>query len=631
MIGVLDQSASPDPWNRRRPPGPPPSTPSSMPAAPLDAMDEEIEEAEEVIVHSAQKPPVYRTTQGSNDTKGNNNVVKPANGLTENVNSYYNDTDIIDEDEDDDMEEDYNDDDRNGLISDAGMYSVVDIDDDIIIEGEDPQIREMRQRKRTLSIKLRETVEAFRRLNSTSNGRSSNGWSSSSGGESGETPPTRPPKLAVKAPSQDSAVESDYTRRESIESRREYMRSRRQTITGKWPSAVRRPKMSLNGSLPSQRKTSNDSQFIDDDDDMEPAAVVGARGRRFSVPEKVLIRAHYAILRHEDHELHFLGAFTRQDEPIKHYMQSITCYDVAPGHSAVCILDAALTVRKSVIAYCTTGLAAALVANTANDDNYDIMTLTDCLHIFRAVAKEPTLADLKLKEFYSNHMPNRKKIIYSDSAQTVWDVARMFRVNRVHRIPIMHTDPGKFTGDQSNLMYFLSLRRIFSEVIFKIVDSKCVMSPNLQALTFKDTQIGTWGKIAQLQVPESTPCGEIIDILLERKISCIGLTNEEGFISGIITKQDIMNTVAERRDAPFTETLNIPASKMVSEDCLDFLVTTECTLANAMRTLYQSTLPCLFVVDNRGEFVQGIVSYADIMDFLLKTIEQSRPKMNSSS
>uniref|UniRef100_A0AC34FIG3 CBS domain-containing protein n=1 Tax=Panagrolaimus sp. ES5 TaxID=591445 RepID=A0AC34FIG3_9BILA len=303
-------------------------------------------------------------------------------------------------------------------------------------------------------------------------------------------------------------------------------------------------------------------------------------------------------------------------------MQSVTSYDVAPLHSAVCVVDGGLTVRKAVIAYCSTGLCAALIINTDADDAYDILTLTDCIQIFRIVCENPELAEIKLREFYATQMPNRKKIIYSPTTQCIWDVARMFRMNRVHRIPVVHSDSGMFNGEQPNLLYFISLRSIFAEVVIKVMDSKAAITPTFNQLKLKDNKIGTWDNIVQAH--ENTTCADIIDILLDRKISCLSLYNDDGLITGIITKQDIMNTVADYKTKPFNDILKIPAKVMINEACIDFLVTSECTVEGAIRTLYDSNLPCLFVVDNEGEKVIGVISYADIMDFLLKLHENPK-------
>jgi 5'-AMP-activated protein kinase regulatory gamma subunit len=602
MIGLLDQNVSPNPWaqqqqrdqqREQQQPQRPKSTSQTPPMKGLDAMDEEVEDEE------IQLP-------------------------------------LRDEDNSEDYEY-------------SRRYEPMDLDDEIIIECDNEHIREIRERKRTISMKLKETVEAFRRMNGMSH---AGGSSSSSGGDVSAYSPNRNPKLSNKMSSTESGVEcngdlpppNNVSRRESLsvygaEVKRDNMRPRRQTITSKWPPATRRSKLqqgimsnALAASmdvppLPSavldeERKFSNDSQFVDDfeiDVDAEDFALNGHRGRRFSVPEKVLREANFAIFRQKDRVLQCLRAFSCYDEPLKQFMQSVTSYDVAPLHAAVCVVDGGLSVRKAVIAYCSTGLCAALIINTDTDESYDILTLTDCIQIFRIVCENPELAEIKLREFYATQMPNRKKIIYSPTTQTVWDVARMFRLNRVHRIPVVHSDTGKFNGEQPNLLFFISLRSIFSEVVIKVLDSKAAITPNFNQLKLQDNKIGTWTNIVQAH--ENTTCAEIIDILLDKKISCLPLYNDDGLITGIITKQDIMNTVADYKNKPFSDILNVPAHMMQNDACIDFLVTADCTIEGAIRTLYDSNLPCLFVVDNNGEKVIGVISYADIMDFLLKLHE----------
>jgi 5'-AMP-activated protein kinase regulatory gamma subunit len=602
MIGLLDQNVSPNPWgqqqqrDQQQQPHRPKSTSHSPPMKGLDAMDEEVEDEE---------------------------IQLPL------------------KDEDNNEEYEY-----------RSRYEPMDLDDEIIIECDNEHMREIRERKRTISMKLKETVEAFRRMNGMTHG----GSSSSSGGDVSAYSPNRNPKLSNKMSSTESGVEcngdlvppNNVSRRESLsvygaEAKREHMRPRRQTITSKWPPATRRnnklqPGIISNGlisegvastdvsplpsaALDEERKFSNDSQFVDDyemdaDEDFAPQ---GHRGRRFSVPEKVLREANFAIFRQKDRVLQCLRAFSCYDEPLKQFMQSVTSYDIAPLHAAVCVVDGGLSVRKAVIAYCSTGLCAALIINTDADDSYDILTLTDCIQIFRIVCENPELAEIQLREFYAKHMPNRKKIIYSPTTQTVWDVARMFRLNRVHRIPVVHSDSGKFNGEQPNLLFFISLRSIFSEVVIKVMDSKAAITPNFNQLKLQDSKIGTWDNI--IQAHENTKCAEIIDILLDKKISCLPLYDDDGFITGIITKQDIMNTVADYKTKPFSHILNVPAHQMINDACIDFLVTSDCTVEGAIRTLYDSNLPCLFVVDNNGEKVIGVISYADIMDFLLKLHE----------
>lgn len=71
-------------------------------------------------------------------------------------------------------------------------------------------------------------------------------------------------------------------------------------------------------------------------------------------------------------------------------------------------------------------------------------------------------------------------------------------MNRVHRIPVMQGD--EFTQSQDAL-YLLCLRQIFSEVIIKLLDSKCSLTPNLRGITLESVKdkIGTWSNLASVR------------------------------------------------------------------------------------------------------------------------------------
>lgn len=86
-----------------------------------------------------------------------------------------------------------------------------------------------------------------------------------------------------------------------------------------------------------------------------------------------------------------------------------------------------------------------------------------------------------------------------------------------------------------------------------------------------------------------------------------------------------MSAISNNRDKCF-EINKVPAIELVSPTCLNYLVGENTDVESAMEILYESGLPCLFIVDPNGEKAIGVVSYADIMDFLLKLSEQHEQK-----
>ena len=200
MIGLLDQNISPSPWAQDKQQTPP-----------------------QMVVHRSNPP----------SSSSHGSATNPMKGL-----------DAMDEEiEDEEIQLPLRDDDCD---VDYKNYEPMDYDYNDT-ECDDEKGRVIRERRRTISIKLKETVEAFRRMQSggfNNNGRHSNGSTSSSSGGEISLSPNRNPKLSNKMSSTESGVESyngepqGCSRRESLsvygaEAKREYMRPRRQTITSK--------------------------------------------------------------------------------------------------------------------------------------------------------------------------------------------------------------------------------------------------------------------------------------------------------------------------------------------------------------------------------------------------------------
>ncbi|KAK6059868.1 hypothetical protein COOONC_02480 [Cooperia oncophora] len=131
----------------------------------------------------------------------------------------------------------------------------------------------------------------------------------------------------------------ESSRRNSI-GFKEYVKSRRFTMIGK-PNRATVP---IPAASDASRKTSSsDSSFYDApddlDDELSPRPLYH---RRMSVPEK-----EYAILRPSmevDIKFEIVAAFDRYTDPYRHYMQSLTCYDLQPTHGAVVVIDGELKV-----------------------------------------------------------------------------------------------------------------------------------------------------------------------------------------------------------------------------------------------------------------------------------------------
>ncbi|KAK5966343.1 CBS domain-containing protein [Trichostrongylus colubriformis] len=205
----------------------------------------------------------------------------------------------------------------------------------------------------------------------------------------------------------------ESSRRNSI-GFKEYVKSRRFTLIGK-PNRVTVPIPSASDA--SRKTSSSDSSFYDApddlDDELSPRPLYH---RRMSVPEKVFHSAEYAILRPSmevDVKFEIVAAFDRYTDPYRHYMQSLTCYDLQPTHGAVVVIDGQLKIHKALTALSQSGHQVAIVSNLDVKGGLGIITVTDCLKaIVLASEGVQKVAEQTVAQFLK--LNNRKQLVTTD-------------------------------------------------------------------------------------------------------------------------------------------------------------------------------------------------------------------------
>ncbi|EFO15496.2 hypothetical protein LOAG_13014, partial [Loa loa] len=331
----------------------------------------------------------------------------------------------------------------------------------------------------------------------------------------------------------------------------------------------------------SRHKISTDIQFFEMEKwDEEHDKTLS---RRFSVPEK-----DYVILRQSrERQLEVVAAFDKHTDPYKQYMQSLLCYDLAPVHGSALLIDGDLPMRKSVLALYQSGHDAAVVINSIAHNPVGMITVTDCLRaIVLTLNIDSEIGDRPVRDFLEAY--GKKKLITATVNMSVWDAARLFCLNHVHRIPIFQADESSFFTD---ILYMLSLRRIFCETIIKLIEPSFSLAPHVKHRTLLDSGIGTWEDV--VTITSSACCGEVIDKLITGKLSCIAVVNEHNIVLGKIGKNDIMRELVEHSN-DYLEIVNVPVENVYRVP--PFGRPTH-TVYEGIALLLSSDDQCLFVVD----------------------------------
>ncbi|VDK51227.1 unnamed protein product [Anisakis simplex] len=395
------------------------------------------------------------------------------------------------------------------------------------------------------------------------------------------------------------------------------------------------------------RKSSVDSQFYDMDGSDEDTPTHRYQ-RRFSVPERVLLSADYAILRPtRERRFEVVAAFDKYADPYRHYMQSLMCYDLAPTHGAVVLIDSALKVHKALLALSQSGHNAAIIINSDASSAIGILTITDCLRVIAVAANaDPEIGERTVR-FFMNTYNGRKRLVTAPANLSVWDAARLFCLNHVHRIPVLQATEGLKEAD---VLYLLSLKVVFQETIIKLVAISIFMkeisyafalsiettfsrAPHLKQRTLQTTSVGTWSNVITINCNAS--CADVIDLFLEGKISCVAVVDDCGKMVGAISKQDIMKELT-RHTQNYLNILHVSVmvialsyqmfcffsahfSKNVYRVSPHAVPTN--TIFETIGLLIASDQQCLFVVDSEMGHVVAAVAFIDLMEYILNSDE----------
>jgi hypothetical protein len=64
--------------------------------------------------------------------------------------------------------------------------------------------------------------------------------------------------------------------------------------------------------------------------------------------------------------------------------------------------------------------------------DYNIFTISDVLHCLQLRRKDKTVADQTVQQYFEAHQA-QKRLVVTSEITSVFDVARMFKINNIHR------------------------------------------------------------------------------------------------------------------------------------------------------------------------------------------------------
>jgi len=222
---------------------------------------------------------------------------------------------------------------------------------------------------------------------------------------------------------------------------------------------------------------------------------------------------------------------------------------------------------------------------------------------------------------YENDCSVKKTLITANVTHTLWDAARLFCANRVHRIPVMQVDES--THFENDVLYLLSLKDIFSEPVVKQLETHAP-TPAYMKESLIDSKVGTWSRIITLT--DKDTLRHAIGLFLDKEISSVPVVDENGCAHAVLTKQDITAVLAEKESNCYLDILTMTVSEAIGtrpepRSC-PFCEPTATVVSAMERIVKEERYQCLFVIDADNRPLAA-VAVADLMEYILNNAADS--------
>uniref|UniRef100_A0A914WLU9 CBS domain-containing protein n=1 Tax=Plectus sambesii TaxID=2011161 RepID=A0A914WLU9_9BILA len=357
---------------------------------------------------------------------------------------------------------------------------------------------------------------------------------------------------------------------------------------------------------------SHDLYSVDSDSEGERSSCVS---RKYSAPSPGLQRpfGDYAIMRRTSGlwEYELLTTFDKGEDPYRHYLESVTCYDLAPVNGVVVMFDSTITLHKALVAVQQSSAPAVLVVDSNQHTIESVFSHTDCLQAVLYMENNPMISEKTLGDYMRSQ--HTVRLLTGDTEQSLWDASQLFCEHHIHQLPIMQVDAHGFKA--RDVLYLLSHKDIFSEPLVKQLETHWKIAPYTRE-SLLDAHVGCWGDVAQ--ATHDTNLRSVIKIFLDKKISSVPVVDDNGAAEDVLTKRDVIDILAEKNSMNYLDVLSMTAAEAIENRAhtrIHPFCSSEDTIGEAMELIALDQFQCLFVLDQR-KIPVAAVSVVDLMKFI---------------
>ncbi|PKY49921.1 CBS-domain-containing protein [Rhizophagus irregularis] len=296
------------------------------------------------------------------------------------------------------------------------------------------------------------------------------------------------------------------------------------------------------------------------------------------------------------------------------FLKQHSSYDVLPVSYRVIVLDTSLLVKKALAALMQNGVVSAPLWDSTNQKFAGMLTVSDFINLIQYYKHSSYSAAMEeIEQFQIQQLRDVESRVGAPPPQllsihplkSLYEACKLLVEARAHRLPLVDVDSE--TG-QEMIVSVLTQYRILKFIAMNCIDIKTLKKK------LSEIKIGVYENIATARM--STPVIEIVNLLVERRISSVPIIDEDDKVLNVYDSVDVMTLI---RTGSYRE-MDLPVVKALLRRSEDFPGVHTCTLSDTLHSIFdlikKAQVHRLIVVDSENR-LQGIVSLSDIMRYLV--------------
>lgn len=296
------------------------------------------------------------------------------------------------------------------------------------------------------------------------------------------------------------------------------------------------------------------------------------------------------------------------------FLRETQCYDVIKNSGKVVVFDVKIPINLAFFALVEHDIKSVPIWDAEQGKFVGMFTATDFVNILRHFyirgspmneLAEHSIASWRAIPRSLSMAPTREEMVSVTPEHNLYDVCKMLRDNRLHRLPVADPTQNSVLAviTHSGILEYLvatfrEQRRLFDQPIF-------------------DLGIGVYSGF--VTVPEDMPLIRVLHTLIERRVSAVPIVDPSGVVVNIYCVSNVTELVKDRSltqlDMPVGEILRIQAAEGNVGEGLHL-----CYKTDTLHMIFERFAACKahrFVCVDEYSRCVGLVSLSDLFNYFL--------------